>query len=243
MDRSSVNRSPLNTSKSKQMYTFSKAKRWVDVKDSVCTPIYQLPTTLSKRAAGIGYGKKMNITQDNNTPAPNFYTVQRSQEHGRTMALGRDHANKYESIFLGLIQNTPGPGTYKFRDSISSVRYSMRQRVSSRKDIERKPGPGHYNLPSSINSTGVYALSQYRNSGAIVLSPPKSHSERKARETTPGPGAYREIGNFDPMGTYFCSKFSASKCNKFPRAQRTMSEYRDRSPGPGSYKLPSEFGF
>ena len=73
--------------------------------------------------------------------------------------------------------------------------------------------------------------------------PPKSHSERKVRDTTPGPGSYKEIGNIDPLGTYFCSKFSASKCNKFPRAQRTMSDNRDRSPGPGSYKLPSEFGF
>lgn len=53
------------------MYTFSKAKRWIDHKDNMypyskrkfsCPPIYQLPTTLSKRAAGIGYGKKMNIT-------------------------------------------------------------------------------------------------------------------------------------------------------------------------------------
>lgn len=75
------------------------------------------------------------------------------------------------------------------------------------------------------------------------MSPPKSHSERKVRDITPGPGSYKDIGNIDPLGTYFCSKFSASKCNKFPRAHRTMSDNRNRSPGPGSYKLPSEFGF
>ncbi|CAD8122428.1 unnamed protein product [Paramecium sonneborni] len=243
MDRSSINRSPLNTSTSKQMYTFPKAKRWLEVKDNLCPPIYQLPTTLSKRGAGIGFGKKTNMTQETITPGPNYYTVQKSQEQGWTMGLGREHANKYESIFLGLVQNTPGPGTYKFKDGISPVRYSMRQRFSTRNEIETKPGPGHYNLPSSINSKGIYALSQYRNSGAVLLSPPKNSSERKIRDNTPGPGSYQEIGSIDPKGTYFCSKFSASKCNKFSRAQRTMSEYRNKSPGPGTYKLPSEFGF
>lgn len=35
MDKSVINRSPLNTSKSKQMYTFPKAKRWLEVKDNL----------------------------------------------------------------------------------------------------------------------------------------------------------------------------------------------------------------
>lgn len=35
MDFSQINRSPLNTSKSKQMYTFSKARRWIDPKDNL----------------------------------------------------------------------------------------------------------------------------------------------------------------------------------------------------------------
>ncbi|CAD8195647.1 unnamed protein product [Paramecium pentaurelia] len=243
MDKSFANSSPLNTSKSKQMYTFSKAKRWIDVKDNLCPPIYQLPTTLSKRAAGIGYGKKINLTHETITPAPNFYSLHKNQEHGWTMGLGREDANKYESIFLGLVQNTPGPGTYKFKDSISPVRYTMRQRLTSRKDQDPKPGPGHYNLPSSINSKGIYPLSQYRNSGAIVLVPPRTHSERKVKDNTPGPGSYKQIGNINPLGTYFCSKFGASKCNKFPRAQRSMSDHHNSSPGPGTYKLPSDFGF
>ncbi|CAD8196678.1 unnamed protein product [Paramecium octaurelia] len=243
MDFTAVNRSPLNTSKTKQMYTFSKAKRWVDPKDNVCPPIYQLPTTLSKRAAGIGYGKKMNITQETISPAPNSYQVQTAREHGWTMGLGRDRANKFESIFLGLVQKTPGPGSYNFKDPQSAVRYSIRQRLQSRRNKDRKPGPGEYDLPSSINSRGKYALSQYRDSGAVILSPPRAHSDRKLRESTPGPGSYKETGNMDPLGTYFCSKFGASRCNKFPRAQRILSENREGSPGPGQYKLPSDFGF
>lgn len=62
------------------------------------------------------------------------------------------------------------------------------------------------------------------------------------RDTTPGPGSYKESGNIDPFGTYFCSKYGTSKCNKFPRAERILSEYRESYPGPGTYKLHSEFG-
>ena len=71
------------------------------------------------------------------------------------------------------------------------------------------------------------------SSGAVILSPPRLHSDRKLSDSIPGPGTYRENGNLDPFGTYFCSKFGASKCNKFPRAQRILSEHRDASPGPG----------
>ena len=56
------------------------------------------------------------------------------------------------------------------------------------------------------------------SSGAAILSPAREHSDGKLRNSTPGPGTYREIDNLGPLGTYYCSKYSASKCNKFPKA-------------------------
>lgn len=73
-------------------------------------------------------------------------------------------------------------------------------------------------MPSANIESNYKWRYQINSSGAVVLSPPRVHSDRKLRDSTPGPGTYKETGNIDPLGTYFCSKFGASRCSKFPRA-------------------------
>ena len=74
---------------------------------------------MSKRSAGIGYGDKVEMTGESISPAPNNYVIKSTLNatNGWTMAVGRDvlesilkKGNKYDGIFLGLIQKTPGPG-------------------------------------------------------------------------------------------------------------------------------------
>lgn len=88
-------------------------------------------------------------------------------------------------------------------------------------------------------------IQNYVSSGAIILSPPKAKSSRfsPAHELTPGPGQYEHVGDIDPKGLYYCSKFVDTKSTVFTRAKRELTKIRALSPGPGAYRLPSEFGY
>ena len=70
--------SPLNISKSKQLFSFSKSSRFPgrESKSTCNAAFYPLPTTKAKRAAGIGYGSRSDFTKDGNkAPPPNKYDI------------------------------------------------------------------------------------------------------------------------------------------------------------------------
>lgn len=61
----------------------------------------------------------------------------------------------------------------------------------------------------------------------------------------PGPGHYTPSSSITKNGDYFVSKFGSSKCRTFYHCDRsTMNLNRTKlgTPGPGSYRIPSEFG-
>jgi hypothetical protein len=68
-----INKSPLNTSTSKAMYSFPKTKRFLDFKNTTCDQFYKLPEVRSTRAASIGRGTKYDFTKGK-SGAP-FYTL------------------------------------------------------------------------------------------------------------------------------------------------------------------------
>lgn len=47
----------------------------------------------------------------------------------------------------------------------------------------------------------------------------------------------------DPIGMYYCSKYNDSKATSFTKAKRETNKVANVSPGPGMYKLPTEFGY
>jgi hypothetical protein len=60
----------------------------------------------------------------------------------------------------------------------------------------------------------------------------------------PGPGQYSPSGEFSKEGSYFVSKFSSSMCRTHYHADRsTFKTSRMSTPGPGTYRLPSDFGY
>lgn len=62
----------------------------------------------------------------------------------------------------------------------------------------------------------------------------------------PGPGQYQLIQATSKNGNYFFSKFQSSCCRKFGTEKRVTGTVRGSfvsSPGPGSYRAPSEFGY
>jgi hypothetical protein len=63
-----VSRSPLNSSQTKQLYSFPKTERfprfspllYCSSERSRCDRLYNMPSSLSTRATGIGYGTRFN---------------------------------------------------------------------------------------------------------------------------------------------------------------------------------------
>lgn len=63
----------------------------------------------------------------------------------------------------------------------------------------------------------------------------------------PGPGAYNPSVGVDKTGQYFINKYKNSGAPVFNKQKRIValdtSETRKITPGPGSYRLQSEFGY
>lgn len=71
-----VVKSPINRSKSKHLYSFSKSIRFDDLKNqSSKTFTYELPTLKNRRSTSLGYGKKFDfIIKHINKKVP-FYDI------------------------------------------------------------------------------------------------------------------------------------------------------------------------
>ncbi len=68
--------SQLNSSKSKQLYSFPKTARFNENHKPLCDNFYEIPSSRSRRKAGFGYGTKYDFTRGRfMTPAPNKYDI------------------------------------------------------------------------------------------------------------------------------------------------------------------------
>jgi hypothetical protein len=62
---------------------------------------------------------------------------------------------------------------------------------------------------------------------------------------SPGPGHYEELKTMDKNGVYHVSKYQSSRCRRFGHERRgwlPLAGSTLETPGPGSYRSPSEFG-
>lgn len=147
----------------------------------------------------------------------------------------------------------PGPGTYNIpeRCGKEGFHYTLKPRLSSStlKYSALNPGPGTYEPPHSINKTGNYFNSKFGNSRASVFSPARSTRfsdyDKDNVKNSPGPGAYNPSSSISKDGNYFLSKFQSSMCRTFYHYNRDtipISSQKKLLPGPGMYRIPSEFG-
>lgn len=121
------------------------------------------------------------------------------------------------------------------------------------------PGPGTYEMLSATSPKGNHFLSKFESSRASLFNPPHSkrfQGMRKSRrlymflakqiKQFPGPGQYPPAQTISKTGTYFISKFKSSQCRTFGLEFRETLESRGdfaTSPGPGTYRSPSDFGY
>lgn len=72
----------------------------------------------------------------------------------------------------------------------------------------------------------------------------KGESSVNLNRLVPGPGAYDTTKtDMSPQGKYVISKMQNCLTRKFAISRRKPLAERSDSPGPGNYKLPSEFGY
>jgi len=244
--------SPLNASKAKFLYSFPKSPKDNLVKRSECSQaFYDLPDVRSSRTAGFGYGTKLDFTKSGtNNPPPNNYEIKSAFEpnkkKGFSFGLSREAMSATGSQFVGE-KKSPGPGAYDTRETNKTkLSYSFRPRTTIEALVSPKfvPGPGAYPIPESINSRGNYHLSKFTNSGATLISPARSKRFTDVKNANPGPGSYDNPATITDNGSYYVSKFRSSFCRTFSHSMRKNLALPNtiNNPGPGSYKLPSEFG-
>lgn len=63
----------------------------------------------------------------------------------------------------------------------------------------------------------------------------------------PGPGEYNQIASVNKTGIFFFKKYKNSGAPVFSKAKRLatldLSETRKITPGPGTYRISSDFGY
>lgn len=215
---------------------------------------YDLPPVKSKRSTTFGYGNKYDFTQgQSNNPPPNAYTVKGaidgSTKKGFSFGLSREQMLITGGAFVG-DKTSPGPGAYDVRETNKvSLAYSFRPRTNSLESHNtslKAPGPGQYPLLETISPKGKIFISKYKSAATTVFSPASSDRFAKKEDgEKPGPGAYNVGNEINPKGSYFLSKYKTNVGRTFGismRKQASTGTLRSEVPGPGSYRLPSDFG-
>lgn len=150
-------------------------------------------------------------------------------------------------------RDIPGPGTYNtsLYQSMgkSGMSYTLRPRtgnvgifVSSR----GIPGPGSYETKSALSSKGTHFLSKFKSSGAPSFNPPGSKRFRdNIDKNLPGPAEYNPKIAISNTGGQYLSKIPTPAGRTFYHFDRNTLKLPGSArmtPGPGSYKMPSDFG-
>ncbi|CAD8100156.1 unnamed protein product [Paramecium primaurelia] len=240
---------PLNNSISKQRYTFSKAARETYSTKLINGSMYNLPDSLSKRMAGIGYGQKHDFTKHvKQVPAPNKYDIKSfaelnmEEKKGIQFALGREDT-WLQGIWATLTQSTPPPDRYQIPSTVTRrQKFTFGQRTQSLQKFNT-PGPGNYEYVQAISSKGVYPLSKFQNSGACIIGKDQERFKTLGVNDYPEPGRYslENIG-INQSGIYPKNGMRSAVQQTFSKSTRKGPyEINKVTPGPGRYKMFSEF--
>ena len=166
-----------NSSPTKFMYSFSRAKRFPSVeRRGFSDALYVFPGIGTGRKVGIGYGTKYDFTKSK--VRTEIVGIKRdfdldSKHRGVSYSFGesRSKFNKVCSPVNKIIDlNIPGPGKYYSRintmGNMGSPKYTLRPKcgdVNTMNKTMRTPGPGAYEPVVKINPKGRYPISRCRN--------------------------------------------------------------------------------
>ena len=248
-----INRSPINNSVSKQMYSFPKSERFPKLSKNTgrTDKYYSLPNIHSIRYTTLGYGQRSDFTASQKGINSKFYgnysDFDPNHPHGPkySFAIGRD---KYEKVFIeGSIpndKNVPGPGKYFIPKPFGydGIKFSIKGRNEEVKNNKIKkvdyPGPGEYPVTVKINEKGKYIVSNITNVSSLKFGDKKNKRFVYNINKFPGPGKYEMKPLF---GKIFDSRYRSNSGITISGRYKIIDS-RSNYPGPGSYRLPSDFG-
>ncbi len=156
-------------------------------------------------------------------------------------------------------KNVPGPGRYDYLKPFGTEasKFSIFGKPDSKgmSRTSKIPGPGEYPIVS-INPKGKYPLSNMRNATAIVFGSSKERRFNysckllfKIVNKNPGPEKYDLKGLITGTGFNYVSKYKSSTAKSISGRNKDNSmkhpskiAFIDIDPGPGSYRIFSEFG-
>ncbi len=246
----------VNTSTSKQMYSFGRRQRFKEYSKTNENFFYNLPSVFDEKARqqyrkgmGIGYGTKSDFTKGiNKGKADKFYDIPREFELHRhrspqySFGQGRDVCKRPETVGKG---NNPGPGTYNVRKEFGAdaTKFSLFGRTWVKGDGVKKsiyPGPGQYAY-LGINKSGRYPTSVFENSrqSTFLRTPRFNYNYNK----NPSPDRYKsgEL-NKNYKGELFVSKYASNVAKTMSSRPRDFFQPKlSTTPGPGSYDFFSDF--
>ena len=231
----------INSSSSKQMYTIPKAERFKYSKMGVDS-IYNLPSVMEKRSAGLGYGQKNDFTKggmrgktDSIYNIPREFDLNRRYGNSPKYTFGTGRENMI--IPSTKIPNYPSPNQYNPYKvfGADSLKYSMRGRYDLRNKYDT-PGPGSYKQ-MGINDQGKYPSSELANSVQNRF----SGAERFKYDYNkyPGPGAYKSNFLINGNGIIYNSRYASNVGKSI--SGRFNYKSGEVTPGPGAYEFFSDF--
>jgi len=212
---------------------------------------YDLQDTKTKRATGLGYGRRfenlLNVATLN-SPSPNRYTLDSGfsknvKSRAFSFGLSRDHFKKvYIKENMQADASVPGPGRYDHTASVKQMHglmYSLRPKTTKDSSFQNVtkgfPGPGTYEMSATEDKNGFCYVSKYKSSTGAkihVLSPTNlTGSQRidlnlmRRSMQVPGPGKYEdhERLKMDAKGVYQFSKWRSSGAPVFSRSYRNTN--------------------
>ena len=253
--RQKIVNDPINSSTSKQMFSFGKAPRFQrrHSQDFKSQEYYNIPSSRSHRMASFGYGRKYDIirmTPGNETSyklnnAPYYITNFKDSKHYSSPKYSFGLRN-YHIINKN---NTPGPAKYLTRTNLGSgvPKYSFRKKLIKENYTNENyvPGPGKYPI-IGMNNKGKYPLSNFQNTkqvGWSLSKTPKFFTVNK--DNTPGAGKYEVKGLMKGDGKVNNSKYKGGNAYSMGIKFRSIFDLKIDtnypSPGPGQYDTFSEF--
>ena len=248
-----IHDSPFNDSPTKALYSFPNAERFnKGTKQGTCmVAFYDIDPKLYKnsRATSLGKGGKYDFTKNGKgNPGPNAYfpinnTIMSEMKNGKSFGVSRDKiTNNGLTQILKNSSLIPGPGTYNPALLKSYQTVSFHIKPESKKSPLSEIGPGSYKINSTFEPNKPIFNSKHQSVKGVKFGNPSKISKNKDENSNYLPPVYDMTYAINVKGNYYNSKYSNSKCRSFGKSTRDSKGKANMTPGPGQYKMPSEFG-
>ena len=197
----------INTSTSKQMYSFPTTKRFADVIRDDSTFFYNIRTPFNKRTTTFGYGSKEIFTDSNHYPGPGSYN-------------NLPYLNKKGRYAISELPNS------------QQNKFAIEERFKNKTLVNESPSPHSYSPESMTKGSGIIYNSRYKSN--LGWSMGKKLGKIGEKLITPGPGAYKHM-NMNKYGKFPSSLLSNSQQNKFSKDIRFKPVENNGNPAPNAY--------